>query len=87
MNAFCAKVMINDSQFSPHRLMLCSLCEEFGKSGPSIEKCVLEIVKKIYNNNLLFFALVYFLSSLNCLQCNNICFTLSVILHCKNSSD
>jgi len=38
--------MIIDPQFSPHRLLLCSLCEEFCKSDLSIEKCVLASVKK-----------------------------------------
>ena len=37
--------MINDPQFSPHVLLLCSLCEEFWKRDLSIEKCVLATVK------------------------------------------
>jgi len=47
LNAFCAKAMIIDPQFSPHILLLCSLCEEFWKSDLSIEKCVLATVKKL----------------------------------------
>lgn len=37
---FVAKAMMNDPQFSSHRLLLCSLCGEISKSDPSVEKWV-----------------------------------------------
>ncbi len=63
-----------------HRLVLCSLCEEFWKRDPSIKKCVLAIVKNCNcqeQPNPCFFFRSFFPLILCYLQIHKICHFLS----------